>query len=75
MQIERFLARHPDFVVLPALGIWAEVCPGAKAPVNPGAKAPVNPGAAAPGEGPYLALSPARQGTDGFFAAVMERRA
>jgi 16S rRNA (cytosine967-C5)-methyltransferase len=58
MQIERFLARHPDFVVLPALGIWAEVCPGA----------------AAPGEGPYLALSPARQGTDGFFAAVLERR-
>jgi len=58
MQIERFLARHPDFVILPALGIWAEVCPGA----------------AAPGEGPYLALSPARQGTDGFFAAVLERR-
>ena len=58
MQIERFLARHPDFVVVPALGIWAEVCPGA----------------AAPGEGPYLALSPARQGTDGFFAAVLERR-
>jgi len=58
MQIERFLARHPDFVVRPALGIWAEVCPGA----------------AAPGEGPYLALSPARQGTDGFFAAVLERR-
>ena len=58
MQIERFLARHADFVVVPALGIWAEVCPGA----------------AAPGEGPYLALSPARQGTDGFFAAVLERR-
>jgi 16S rRNA (cytosine967-C5)-methyltransferase len=58
MQIERFLARHSDFVVVPALGIWAEVCPGA----------------AAPGEGPYLALSPARQGTDGFFAAVLERR-
>ena len=58
MQIERFLARHPDFVVKPVLGIWTELCPGA----------------AAPGEGPYLALSPARQGTDGFFAAVLERR-
>ena len=58
MQIERFLGRHPDFVVKPVLGIWTGVCPGA----------------AAPGEGPYLALSPARQGTDGFFAAVLERR-
>ena len=58
MQIERFLAQHPDFVVKPVLGIWTELCPGA----------------AAPGEGPYLALSPARQGTDGFFAAVLERR-
>lgn len=29
--------------------------------------------APAPCDGPYLALSPARHGTDGFFAAVMEK--
>lgn len=28
-----------------------------------------------PGGGPYLALTPARHGTDGFFAAVLERAA
>jgi 16S rRNA (cytosine967-C5)-methyltransferase len=28
-----------------------------------------------PGEGPYLHLTPLRHGTDGFFAAVLERRA
>jgi 16S rRNA (cytosine967-C5)-methyltransferase len=29
--------------------------------------------AAAPGPGPYLSLTPRRHGTDGFFAAVLER--
>jgi 16S rRNA (cytosine967-C5)-methyltransferase len=66
MQIERFLERHPDFVVKPVSGLWGELCPGAKAPGDPGA--------AAPGEGPFMALSPARHGTDGFFAAVLERQ-
>jgi len=32
-------------------------------------------GGAAPGPGPTLRLSPARTGTDGFFVAVLERRA
>jgi 16S rRNA (cytosine967-C5)-methyltransferase len=58
MQIERFLGRHPDFVMRPVPALWAELCPGV----------------AAPGEGPHLALSPAANGTDGFFAAVLERR-
>ena len=58
MQIERFLERHADFVMKPVPGLWAELCPGV----------------AAPGEGPFMALSPARHGTDGFFAAVLERR-
>jgi 16S rRNA (cytosine967-C5)-methyltransferase len=31
-------------------------------------------GAAAPGEGGMVRLTPARHGTDGFFAAVLERR-
>jgi 16S rRNA (cytosine967-C5)-methyltransferase len=30
--------------------------------------------AAMPGAGPYLSLTPNRHGTDGFFAAVLERR-
>ena len=59
MQIERFLARHPDFVVRPVPAIWAELRPDVPAPM----------------EGPFMALSPARHGTDGFFAAVLERRA
>ncbi|HEV7268790.1 MAG TPA: RsmB/NOP family class I SAM-dependent RNA methyltransferase [Falsiroseomonas sp.] len=58
MQIEHFLGRHPDFVVRPVPGLWAELRPG----VPP------------PGEGPFLSLSPAGHGTDGFFAAVLERR-
>jgi 16S rRNA (cytosine967-C5)-methyltransferase len=58
MQIERFLARHPDFVMRPASALWAELCPGVPAPC--------------PGD--VLALSPAAHGTDGFFAAVLERQ-
>jgi 16S rRNA (cytosine967-C5)-methyltransferase len=67
MQIERFLERHADFVVKPVPGLWAELCPGV---APPGAQD----GSSAPGEGPFMALSPARHGTDGFFAAVLERR-
>ena len=33
------------------------------------------PGGAPPNPGDYLSLTPARHGTDGFFAAVLERRA
>ena len=58
MQIERFLARHPDFVMRPVPALWAEVRPGVPVPV----------------ESDCLALSPARHRTDGFFAAVLERR-
>jgi len=32
-------------------------------------------GGPCPADGPTLTLSPARTGTDGFFAAVLERRA
>jgi 16S rRNA (cytosine967-C5)-methyltransferase len=58
MQIERFLSRHADFVVRPVPALWAELCPGVPEP----------------GEGPFMALSPARHGTDGFFTAVLERQ-
>ncbi|NKC33770.1 RsmB/NOP family class I SAM-dependent RNA methyltransferase [Falsiroseomonas selenitidurans] len=58
MQMAAFLERHEDFEALPLPGLWAEL----------------RPGLAAPGDGPWMALSPARHGTDGFFAAVLQRR-
>jgi 16S rRNA (cytosine967-C5)-methyltransferase len=58
-QMQGFLQRHPDFAVVPMPALWRSLRPE----VQP------------PGEGTYLLLSPARHGTDGFFAAVLERRA
>jgi 16S rRNA (cytosine967-C5)-methyltransferase len=58
MQIERFLAHHQDFVMRPVPALWAELCPAIPCPVT----------------GDVLALSPAAHGTDGFFAAVLERQ-
>ena len=54
-QVQAFLARHPDFVLVPLAEAWT---------LEP-----------APGPGPYLALSPRSHNTDGFFGAVLERRA
>ncbi len=58
MQVERFLAGHPDFTLLPIAAVWAETIGGEP-----------------PAAGDMLRLSPARHGTDGFFVAVMERKA
>ena len=56
-----FLAANPDFVQMPADDIWrAAVWP------QGGPDAPST---------PYLRLTPATHGTDGFFAAVFERKA
>jgi len=55
-QVSAFLARHPDFALLPLSRAW-----------------PDGTAAAPPGE--TLSLTPHRHGTDGFFAAVLERRA
>ncbi|WP_043334353.1 RsmB/NOP family class I SAM-dependent RNA methyltransferase [Belnapia moabensis] len=57
-QIEAFLGRHPDFALLPLAEAWAD---------SGGTGAP-------PAEGLYLVTSPARHGTDGFFAAVLQRQ-
>jgi 16S rRNA (cytosine967-C5)-methyltransferase len=60
-QIEAFLERHPDFAVVPVADVWRDAM-----------------GSEPPGEiaaGPYLSLSPLRHGTDGFFAAMLVRRA
>ncbi len=56
-QVDAFVARHPDFTVVPLTEAWAEAG-------GPGAP---------PGEGPHMALSPHRHGTDGFFCAVLRR--
>jgi 16S rRNA (cytosine967-C5)-methyltransferase len=58
MQMQGFLERHPEFSAVPLGRLWEGLVPG----VSP------------PGEGPWLTLSPARHGTDGFFAAVLERQ-
>lgn len=57
-QMDRFLERHPDFAPLPLTTLWPALRPGVEAP----------------GEGPWLVTSPARHGTDGFFAAVLVRQ-
>ena len=56
-QMERFLARGPRFAPVPLDGLWTALLPGV----------------ALPCAGPWLTLSPASHGTDGFFCAVLER--
>lgn len=58
-QVNAFLDRRPDFAPLPLAEAWAAA----------------GLGGALPTEGPHLLLSPAAHGTDGFFAAVLQRRA
>lgn len=54
-QIERFLAAHPEFKILPLDQAW-----------DFGGKPPC--------AGPFLRLSPAAHGTDGFFTAVLVKK-
>jgi len=58
-QVDRFLEKHPEFSVLPLAQAWES----AGMPGPP------------PGQGPHLLMTPARHGTDGFFAAVLRRAA
>ncbi len=58
-QAEEFLAAHPAFSPVPVTALWPEVIGPTPCPVD----------------GPWLRLSPLAHATDGFFAAVMERRA
>jgi 16S rRNA (cytosine967-C5)-methyltransferase len=53
-QVDRFLAAHPEFALLPLETAWTLETP-------------------LPCPGPFLALTPRSHGTDGFFAAVLER--
>ncbi|HVB69529.1 MAG TPA: RsmB/NOP family class I SAM-dependent RNA methyltransferase [Acetobacteraceae bacterium] len=60
-QVTRFLARHPDFAQVPLARAWPLAVP----PPGPDPALALT---------QALALTPARHGTDGFFAAVLERR-
>ncbi len=60
-RVAAFLETRADFSLLSAEAMWAESI--GELPVL-----------ASPFRGPYLRLSPARHGTDGFFAAVLKRR-
>lgn len=56
-QLEAFLAKHPDFKVMPIAEAWTDA--GLTGPC--------------PCDGAYMRLSPMQTGTDGFFAAVLKR--
>jgi 16S rRNA (cytosine967-C5)-methyltransferase len=60
-QIEWFLGQAEEFSILPLTEVWQTVI-GGEAPKP------------STGPGPYLSLTPASHGTDGFFVAVMARR-
>ncbi len=57
-QMQRFLEARRDFALLPSAGLLSSLAPDV----------------AVPDVGDWLLLSPFRHGTDGFFAAVLERR-
>ncbi|MDE1904238.1 MAG: RsmB/NOP family class I SAM-dependent RNA methyltransferase [Alphaproteobacteria bacterium] len=57
-QVEKFLAAHADFTLLPAWRVWRDTIGGKP-----------------PDKGAMLRLTPARHGTDGFFVAILERKA
>jgi 16S rRNA (cytosine967-C5)-methyltransferase len=60
-QMQAFTAARDDFAPIPPRDLWPRLA-GEAAPF-PG------------GEAPWLLLTPHRHGTDGFFVAVLERRA
>jgi 16S rRNA (cytosine967-C5)-methyltransferase len=57
-QVDAFLAAHPDFKLVPVADVW---------------RAAVGEGDGDGMVGQTLSLTPAQHGTDGFFAAVLER--
>ena len=60
-QVDGFLARHPEFELLPWPELWEHSLPGV-APIS-----------SADGSGETLLMTPRDHGTDGFFVAVMQR--
>lgn len=62
-QVAAFLDANKDFALVPAPKVWAE------ATARLGLETPY------PGDGDTLVLTPGKHGTDGFFVAVMEKKA
>ena len=58
-QIEAFIERHPEFTIVPPRAVW----PGAIGTDPP------------PGLSDFFKASPRKTGTDGFFTAILARRA
>jgi 16S rRNA (cytosine967-C5)-methyltransferase len=56
-QVVAFLAKNPEFTLVPIDDVWAQAELGGKCPYK----------------GDVMRLSPKQSGTDGFFAAVLER--
>jgi 16S rRNA (cytosine967-C5)-methyltransferase len=64
-QVASFLGRHNEFQVIPIARAWSETLGGASFKRMPSGMTPVG--------NQFLRLTPAAHGTDGFFAAVLER--
>ncbi len=60
-QVDWFLSQSPDFSALPVADVWRSAIGGEAPPSSSGA-------------GPYLSLTPASHGTDGFFVAILQRQ-
>ena len=62
-QVDAFLARQPEFRLIPWPELWQQALPG------------VPPVPSADGSAETLLMTPLRHGTDGFFVAVLQRSA
>jgi 16S rRNA (cytosine967-C5)-methyltransferase len=62
-QVAAFLARQPEFKLVPWRELWEQALPG------------VTPIPSADGSTETLLMTPRRHGTDGFFVAVLQRSA
>ena len=62
-QVDAFLARQPEFRLIPWPELWQQALPG------------VAPVPSADGSAETLLMTPHRHGTDGFFVAVLQRSA
>ena len=79
-QVQSFLGRHAAFALVPLARAWPQgASPAASHSVSPsalnGAPRSAPHGMAPPCAGETLTLTPRQHGTDGFFAAVLERAA
>jgi 16S rRNA (cytosine967-C5)-methyltransferase len=60
-QVDWFLWQNSEFAALPVAEVWRSAIGGEAPPSSSG-------------QGPYLSLTPAGHGTDGFFIAILQRK-